>query len=270
MALSQKRKSGRRPVIGLVGFGAFGQLAARHLACHAELRVFDPKHEPGQRLAPGIAAVALAEAARCSIVILTVPVRVLAATVREIAPHMRRGALVLDVGSVKVQPTAVMAEGLPRGVDVIGTHPLFGPQSARDGLRGLKIALCPVRGARLGVVSRFLRQKLGLQVIVTTPEAHDRELAVAQGLTHLIAAALLRMEPLPSRLTTASFDLVREAVEMVRHDSADVLHAIERANPFAAEVRERFLGLLDEVQAEFDERRLAPGPQDFSLALPGS
>jgi prephenate dehydrogenase len=83
---------------------------------------------------------------------------------------------------------------------------------------------------------------------ITTPDAHDREAAVVQGLTHLIAKVLVRMEPLPTRLTTASFDLLIAATEMVRHDAPSVLFAIERANPYAAIVREQFFKLAEETR----------------------
>src|SRR3954468_5305901 len=100
---------------------------------------------------------------------------------------MRPGSLVLDVGSVKVQP------GLPSYVDIVATHPLLRPQSASSGISGLKIAVCPVRGRRALRVAAFFRSQ-GLHVIMTTPDEHDHEAAVVQGLTHLIAKVLVQME----------------------------------------------------------------------------
>ena len=86
-----------------------------------------------------------------------------------------------------------------------------------------------------------------------TPEEHDREAATVQGLTHLIARVLLKMEPLPTRMTTASFERLMQAVDMVRHDSPAVFHAIERDNPYAAEVRERFFDLAEMAREQLDE-----------------
>src|SRR3954454_18893497 len=89
---------------GLIGFGAFGQLAARHLAPRMRLLVYDPAWPPGSTT--GVESVTLAnlvEVARCAIVILAVPVSELERTVSAIEPHVRPGSLVLDVGSVKVQ-----------------------------------------------------------------------------------------------------------------------------------------------------------------------
>ena len=54
-------------------------------------------------------------------------------------------------------------------------------------------------------------------------------------------------------LTTASFDLLSQAVEMVRYDAPEVFWAIERSNPYALEVR-RLLSEDDwSVNVELDQ-----------------
>ena len=239
------------PSLGIVGFGAFGRLMAAHLRKHFRLYVHDPACPPGTPAGmPGVTLTDLAGVAACPIVVLAVPVNRIEETVEAIAPRLRPRTLVLDVGSVKVVPAEIMRTGLPADVDVVATHPLFGPQSARDGIAGLKIAVCPIRGKRAGRVAAFLRKALGLKVYVTTPEAHDAEMAMAQGLTHVIANVLMRMGPLPTRLTTKSFDLMAQAVDMVRHDAPEVFQAIESTNPYSRQVRARFFELASALDAE--------------------
>lgn len=242
--------SSASPRLGLVGFGAFGRLTARHLSAWFDILAHDPAATDGE----GVATLAdLATAAACPIVVLAVPVEALEATLDEIRPHLRADALVIDVGSVKVKPARLMAGRLPGGVSIVGTHPLFGPQSARDGVAGLRIAVCEVRGVKAARrVAAFCRRALKLSVFQVSPEDHDREAATVQGLTHLIARVLLAMEPLPTRMTTASFERLMQAVDMVRHDSPAVFRAIERDNPFAAEVRERFFTLAEAARGELD------------------
>ena len=87
---------------------------------------------------------------------------------------------------------------------------------------------------------------------MTTPEFHDKEAAVVQGLTHLIAKVLLKMGPLPTRMTTKSFDLLSEAISMVQHDAPEVFEAIEKANPYAEIVRRRFFDLAAELSVELE------------------
>jgi prephenate dehydrogenase len=111
-----------------------------------------------------------------------------------------------------------------------------------------------VRGRSATRIAAFLRHVLKLAVHIVSPEEHDRQAALAQGVTHLIAKVLVRMEPLPRRLTTASFDLLMQAIELVRHDAASVFLAIERDNPYAAEVREQFFLIAEATRAELDQR----------------
>ncbi|MFF8801154.1 MULTISPECIES: prephenate dehydrogenase/arogenate dehydrogenase family protein [unclassified Methylobacterium] len=241
-----------RPRVGIVGFGAFGRLIAEHLAPHADLTVYDPQRPV--RPPPYVVVADLPEVAACPVVILATPVARLAEVVGALEPHLRPGTLVVDVGSVKLRPAEILREGLPDHVAILATHPLFGPQSAREGIRGLKIAVCPIRGRPGRRAAAFLRRRLGLDVILTTPEAHDRAMASVQGLTHLIAKVLVAMEPLPTRMTTRSFDMLMQAVGMVRHDAPEVFHAIERENPYAVPVRRRFFALAEQLDAELSAR----------------
>lgn len=242
--------------IGIIGFGAFGQLIARYLSPYFRLYAYDPVARLDNVAgALSVTLVSLEEAANCDIVILATPVSTFEGVVEAIAPHLKPGTMVMDVGSVKVVPANIMLKGLPDHVDIVATHPLFGPQSARNGIAGLKIAICPVRGQKARRIGAFLRKFLALDVIMTTPEDHDRDAAMVQGLTHLIAKVLVQMEPLPTRMTTKSFDLIMQAVGMVRHDAPEVFHAIERANDFAPMVRQRFFELATTLEQTLNEVR---------------
>ncbi len=239
--------------LGIIGFGAFGQLAARHLGRHFEVTAYDPS--------PDVATIAqhlrvrlssLHAVCQADVVLIAAPVPAFEQVVGAIAASCRPGALVVDVGSVKVVPAEIMRRLLPKHVDIVATHPLFGPQSAATSLTGLKIAICPIQGKRHRRLAAFLRKALGLTVIITTPDAHDQDVAIVQGLTHLLAKVLFKMGPLPTRMTTKSFDLLCEAISMVRHDAPEVFEAIERSNPYAASVRRQFFDLAARLNVELE------------------
>ena len=93
-----------KQTLGLIGFGQFGWLAARHLAgCYA-VTVTDREGRAAEAAALGATWGTLAEAAASDIVIVAVPVAAMRETFAAIAPHIKPGALVLDVASVKVLP----------------------------------------------------------------------------------------------------------------------------------------------------------------------
>ena len=151
MSTASDTNSNSQPFVGIVGFGAFGRLIARHLRQHFVLCAHDPALPPGflnDREMHDVMLTSLPAAASCPVVVLATPVSRFEEAVGAISPHLRPGSLVLDVGSVKTIPAEIMRRGLPEQVDIVATHPLFGPQSARNGIKGLKIAVCPIRGRR--------------------------------------------------------------------------------------------------------------------------
>ncbi|MGV1767992.1 prephenate dehydrogenase [Rhizobium rhizogenes] len=227
--------------VGIVGFGAFGQLIAEHLRPHFKISVFDIAPDIARADALDVSVLPFEAVAECPIVVLAIPVGRMREVVADLALLIKPGTLVVDVGSVKVEPVAIMRELLPETVGIVGTHPLFGPQSARSGIHGRRIAICPVRGTHLGVAA--LCRKVGLEVIMTTPDEHDRDAAQVQGLTHFIANLLVKMDLRQTRMTTRSFEALMSAVEMVRHDAPEVIQAILGTNPYAGDVLKRFKSL---------------------------
>jgi prephenate dehydrogenase len=239
--------------LGLFGFGAFGKLAVRSLAPYFEIVAHDPSPRAQAQAARwNVRLATLEETAACPIVVLGAPVGELERLAKKVAAHVTPGALVLDVASVKVGPARWLSDALPDTVDIVGTHPLFGPQSARDSLTGLEIVVCPVRTQRALRVTRFLEKALHLKVSVTTPEAHDRALAAVQGLTHMIAKVMSGLEPLPRVHTTVSYERMMQALSLVQGDSDELFLAIERENPFAAELRQRFFAEIEGLRARLE------------------
>ena len=232
------------PTLALIGFGAFGRLAAGLLRPFCDLRICDPSPEAQQAArAAGLTVTDLPGAAEADILLLCLPVPHLGQTLSALAPHLRPGQLVADVASVKSGPAALMQSLLPGYVDLLATHPMFGPQSAASGTRGLQLVLCPLRGRSWRRPAALLRRALGLKLILTTPAQHDRDAAYTQGLTHLLARAMRDLGPAP-RLRTKSFDLLEQAFAMVRDDAPEVFEAVTRDNPHVAPLRARLAELL--------------------------
>lgn len=237
--------------LGLIGFGQFGHLAASVLKDHFDVLVSDPAPGVADRARElGVSAGSLEAAAGCDVVVVAVPVAAMREVLAAVAPHLQPGALVIDVGSVKTLPARWMAELLPASVDIVATHPLFGPQSAQAGLRGQRFVVCPIRGDRHDRVAAFGRE-LGLAVTVTTPEEHDEEMAYVQALTHLIGRSLVNLGIPDERLATQSYQHLLELCGLIGADTFELFSAIQTQNPFAPKVANAFVEearrLLEEV-----------------------
>jgi prephenate dehydrogenase len=243
-----------RKSLGLIGFGQFGELAAKYLHQHFDVLVTDDAPDARTRAESlGVAFGDIQQAAVRDIVIVAVPVRVMPQVFASIAAHVKPGALVIDVGSVKTLPSQWMSELLPAHADLVATHPLFGPQSARNGLAGLRLVVCPIRGDRHEKVAAFGRS-LGLTVTVTTAEEHDLEMAYVQALTHLIGRSLVNLGIPDEQLKTPSYQHLLELCALIGGDTFELFSAIQTLNPYAAEVAEAFVtqarSLLDRVASE--------------------
>lgn len=230
--------------VTIIGFGAFGQLVARLLAPYARVSVHDRSAVAMEAAsALGFDLVARIEDIRADVVILAVPLRALDEVLRAIAPHLRPGQLVVDVCSVKEEPARLMSDLLPPHAEILACHPMFGPQSAKRGVENSQIVLCPLRAARWRGIARFLERVLKLEVIVTTPEDHDRQVAMTQGLTHLLAQVVASLGDRPA-IRTRSFDLIAEGLALVANDAPEVFEAIARGNRHFAPMGERLVSAI--------------------------
>jgi len=243
-----------KETLGIIGVGAFGALAAKHLAPLFDLVLYDAAIDTAP-LAKEVGAASgdLRAATSCDIVMLAVPVQKLKQVLAEIAPLLKVHALVLDVASVKIKPTEAMREILPPTVSIVGTHPLFGPQSGKNGIKGLNIAICDIRGGRGKDVAKFCIEKLGLCATEVTPEEHDREAAYVQGLTHMLAKIIVALDLPTMRFPTRTYELMQQMVEMVRYDSDELFRAIERENPFAFEAKKSFFAAARQLEEKLSK-----------------
>ncbi|MBI4141411.1 prephenate dehydrogenase [Candidatus Woesearchaeota archaeon] len=231
--------------LAIIGFGRFGRLAAKHLKKHFNVFVADKINKKPEADVLGVKFVDLKTAAQKPILILSVPVQQLEETLKEISKNIRSGTLVLDVCSVKVLPIQLMKSILPQNVDIIATHPLFGPQSAVNGIAGHKIVICPVKTTMLEQVTKFL-QSLGLKTIIATPEEHDKVMARTQALSHFIGKALSDINK--QEFSVPTFQKLVELKKMVANDSDELFSTIQTLNPFAAQARKQFLTSLKKIE----------------------
>ncbi len=234
--------------IGLVGLGRFGKMVYRYLPQGNHLRVYDSDPTKLEGIAE---ASTFQDVVGSQLLILCIPISAIEQTCRDMAPFLKSGQVVLDTCSVKETPLRSLLTLLPSDVEVLGTHPLFGPDSGRQGIAGLKIALCPVRihPETYGVIRGYLEAQR-LVVIETTPEDHDRCIAQSQAIFHLIARAIKQLGWGGHSVSTPGPTTFYHLVESVQHDTDQLFQDLERENPYAAEYRRQFIERLGLVHEE--------------------
>ncbi|MCH2135622.1 MAG: bifunctional chorismate mutase/prephenate dehydrogenase [Phycisphaerales bacterium] len=182
-------------------------------------------------------------AAEADVVLVAVPIDVTETVIKQVAPAMGPDALLTDITSVKAGPTSAMMEHFSGSV--IGTHPLFGP-SVRS-LQNQRLAFVPARDVD-GHWTKWLRttyQSLGLTLLDTQADTHDRIMSVVQVLTHhateVMGRAMLRLGvPVEETLRFTSPVYRMELLMTARHfaQDADLYRAIEAGNPNCEAVTE--------------------------------
>jgi cyclohexadieny/prephenate dehydrogenase len=187
----------------LVGAGLIGSSIARAAAkVGAARRIVVCDRDPevlARATALGLGdayTASVAEAAAgADLVILCVPVGANSAVAEAMAPALKLGAIVSDVGSVKTAVVAAVAPQLPEGVHFVPGHPVAGTEfSGPDAgfatlFRNRWHILTPPPGTEEAAVEkvRALWEAFGAHVEVMSPEHHDLVLAITSHLPHLIA-----------------------------------------------------------------------------------
>ncbi|HZP99971.1 MAG TPA: prephenate dehydrogenase/arogenate dehydrogenase family protein, partial [Reyranella sp.] len=127
------------------------------------------------------------------LVIVCTPVGACGAAAKTIAPRLKPGCIVSDVGSVKQTVIADMAPHIPKGVHFVPAHPVAGtehsgPEAAiLDLFQGRWCILTPLPDSDARAVDRLeaFWKGLGSEVDRLDPAHHDRILAITSHLPHL-------------------------------------------------------------------------------------
>ena len=133
------------------------------------------------------------------LVILCIPVGACGAVAADIADHLKPGAIVSDVGSVKAAVVKDMAPHLPASAHFVPAHPVAGTENSGpdSGFAELFInrwcILTPPEGTDATATERLRAfwAALGAKVEIMTPEHHDLVLAITSHLPHLIAYTIV-------------------------------------------------------------------------------
>lgn len=213
------------------------------------------------------------------LVVLATPVGSYNSLVEVMRPHLKRDALVTDVGSVKGALVDMLEESMPSGVRFIGGHPIAGKEAAGaahsdpDLFNGKRCILTPTSktDADALALAVALWEGVGSEVTFMDPYIHDSLLAITSHLPQIAAYSLVRgveelcAENLEAReyFGTGFKDTTRLASsppEMWRdiclYNSAEILNAIKKFQEVLKEVEVRVaLGDGDALMGIFQRAR---------------
>jgi cyclohexadieny/prephenate dehydrogenase len=193
--------------IAIIGPGLIGSSIARAARVQGAVRkIVATARSPETRkrvvelgIADDVVETNAAAVEGADLVIVCVPVGACGAVAEEIGPHLKDGAIVSDVGSVKASIVRDMGPHLSKAAHFVPAHPVAGTEHSGPDAGFAELfenrwcILTPPEGTDPDAVARLAAfwRLLGANVDVMTPEHHDLVLAVTSHLPHLIAYTIV-------------------------------------------------------------------------------
>ena len=197
MALAMRRA-------GLVGSIIACDKSAAHRKTALKLKIVDEATADSAKAVKG-----------ADLVVIATPISTNGPIAKAIAPYLKQGAIVTDVGSVKQDVIAAVAPHIPKGVIFVPGHPLAGtehsgPQAGFAALfDGRWAVLTPLPRTPAKAIAKVtaLWKRMGAKVDTMKPAHHDRVLAITSHLPHLCAFTVV------STATDLAEDLKQEVIQ---------------------------------------------------------
>jgi prephenate dehydrogenase len=137
-------------------------------------------------LGVGFASTDKEAVAEADIVIVATPIDIAPVTIREVSRHLKHGAVLFDIASIKRDVVKALEEAKVYGIHVLSLHPMFG--SGIKSLRGKNMIIVPVgrEPPITDAVSKLFTEEGAQVYIAESAEIHDRMIALTLSLPHFI------------------------------------------------------------------------------------
>jgi prephenate dehydrogenase len=245
------------------GYGGMGQIISRLLKSEGcDVTITGPTKSKGvdvsSRLGVKYVRDNVAAASDADVVIITVPIVKTKETILEVAPHVKPGSAIMDLTSVKGWPCELMLSHSNEGVEVVGTHPVFGPRVGS--VEGQVFVLTPVRGKKWHMWLKEILERNRARTIDSTPKEHDEVMAVVQGLTHYayigIGKTLKDMDFDVKRsrdFSSPVYDLMLDMAGRIIGQNPSLYAEIQLWNPEIPRVHEAYVRALKDLSDSVKE-----------------
>ena len=189
-------------------------------------------------------------------VIVSVPVSKTAEVIRNALRHMRKGAMIVEIASMKNGIHREMVEATENGFNTLSIHPLFGP-SVKD-LRDKTVAVIPVVDP---IMESSWATELfpGASIVEVDPEKHDRLMVHVLSLPYLVNLAFAATMgdtdlELLKRLSGTSFTLQYTLIQSVAGETTSLVHALLSENRFLRETAEALISNMRDIMGATGEK----------------
>jgi prephenate dehydratase/prephenate dehydrogenase len=239
--------AGTKPLnIGIVGFGTFGQFLSKRMSQKHRIACIDKVDKSKDAQTLGVEYYPLFDMGefleKSDIIIVAVPMIDFEDVILTLPADRLRGKLVVEVCPLSAHPKSVLLRHFGPEVDILSTHPMFGPTSKEDPYsspswdgRPLVYEKVRIMDARRCDDFLSIFEDARCQLVEMTAEQHDASTADAEFVTHLTGRLLDRQLLPATPVSSKEYAALCDVADMTSGDSFDLFFGMFKFNDRAKE-----------------------------------
>ena len=211
--------------VAIVGFGRFGKILKSLLEKDFELTIINKNNT--------------VDIVNSDVIFYCVPISAFESVIKSHKKYFKDSHLLIDVLSVKMHPKKVLNKYLKNlKTQALLTHPMFGPDSSKNGFSGLPIILDKFKtdDKNFTFWKDFFIKK-GLKVIKMSAQEHDKLAANSQGVTHFIGRLLEKFAFKRTEIDSLGAKKLQEVMGQTCNDTWQLFSDLQNYNPYTKSMR---------------------------------
>lgn len=222
----------------LIGFGRFGKLFYKFFKNDYDFQIYDKDEFSFNR----IKVKSLNQFNNdVNIIFFAIPISSFLDISKILKGKINSNSLIVELSSLKIYPLKILKKYFPEN-KVLGLHPLFGPDSVKQTLKGHQLVVVnqfEMDNQIEYTLKTFLNK--GVEIKYLTPEKHDKLMAYTLCLTQFIGRSLGKLN-LPDNTigTKGYFDLLN-IVKRTNNDTLQLFIDMNRYNPYSKPMRKKLI-----------------------------
>ncbi len=252
--------------VSIVGFGRFGKTLYKLIKGDFNIIIYDIKKVDLTIFKNTDIAKHVADVYKTDVIFYAVPIDAFEEVIASHKKYFKKHHILIDVLSVKLHPAEIFNKYLDKiTTQALLTHPMFGPDSSKQGFRGLPIVVDKFRANE--ETYRFWKdyfKNKGLRVVEMSAREHDKTVANSQGLTHFIGRLLEAYDFNETSIDTLGAKKLFEVMGQTCNDSWEFFEGLQHFNPYTKNMRVKLGVVYDKLY-----NKLLPKQKDSSKVTYG-
>ena len=177
---------------------------------------------------------------------IAVPISQFKSAIIDISKKINTKTTIIDVCSVKKYTSETMLKFLPKGVGIISSHPMFGPDSYLSTKVKNDDAQYRDNHKQYNFGKNFSDQNI--KILEMTPDMHDILAAKTQGITHFLGRTLKEFGIQKTNLDTQGFRDLINLVNQTCNDTWELYTDLQTYNPYTDKMIKKLKKSLNKME----------------------